>query len=203
MDFDSLHSSSKEPWPPPLNKEKVVFLDRDGTISQENPIEKASEEIDLLPSVAQALKELNDHGFYTVLITNQSRVGRGSLTEERLREVHQDLEKQLEKQGARLDCILYCPHVTDAQGEYQLDCDWKKPNSGMLKFIARKFDVNLKKTFMIGDTVRDIKAGKEVGAITILVGGGESETKPDYECGNLLEAVKIIEKDVWFKNQTP
>lgn len=188
MDFNTLHFSAQQNWPTP--QDKIIFLDRDGTISFENSIEKADRDLKVIPGAKEALIKLKDKGFYLVLITNQPRVGRGYLSEERLREIHEKLQEDL---GIKFDCVLYCPHSEDGVGEYELDCGWKKPKPGMLKFFLNKFGLNPANYFFIGDSEKDIMAGTLAGLKTILLSSIITEDlKTDYTTHSLKEAVSFV-----------
>lgn len=194
MDFDALHRSAHQPWKH-ISRKRVVFLDRDGVIDYENPIEKASDYLELIPGAARAIKRLNDSGLPIVIITNQPRVGRAQITEERLRRIHERLLLDLKRSaGARVDLVLYCPHCLDALiPEFRLDCLWRKPKPGMMQFVSKRFGVDLTQSFVVGDKTSDILSGLAVGARTILVSHDPTySATPHSESANLESAVKII-----------
>jgi len=179
---------------------RAVFLDRDGTINEEiyNPktgvpsAPRDPSQFRLLPRVGNAIKLLNDAGLKVVVITNQSGVARGYLTEEALRRVHKKLEDELSKKGASLDAIYYCPHHPDDE------CGCRKPKIGMLAQAAQDLNIDLKNSYMIGDKISDLKPGIKLGCKTILVltGQGKDWKKdgedPDYIASDLYIAAKWI-----------
>lgn len=179
----------------------AVFLDRDGVINKEIDVLKNIRELRILPNVAEAIKAMNKLGFLVIVVTNQPVVARGWLSEKQLDEIHAVLLYRLGEKGARIDATYYCPHHPDANlVKYRVKCRCRKPNIGMIKTATADFDIDLKKSFMIGDSTRDILAGRRAGLKTILVetgyGGkdGKYDVKPDFIAKNLLAAVKIIKK---------
>ncbi|MEK7075435.1 MAG: HAD family hydrolase [Patescibacteria group bacterium] len=181
--------------------QRAVFLDRDGVINREVDNLKNVKQLRLLPNVAASIKKLNRLGFLIIVVTNQPVIARGWLTEERLEKIHQVLIERLAKQGARIDAIYYCPHHPNANlKKYRLICQCRKPNIGLIKKAVKKFKINIKKSFIIGDRTADILAGKRTKLKTILVKtgyagqDGKYDIKQDFIAGNLSEAVKIIKK---------
>jgi histidinol-phosphate phosphatase family protein len=144
----------------------AVFLDRDGTVIVERHYLSDPEGVELLPGAAEALRALQRRGLPLVLITNQSPIGRGLFGPERLEAIHARLRELLAGAGVRLDGIYYCPH-TPEEG-----CACRKPRSGLLERAARELDLDLARSFVIGDKGCDIDAGRRVGAMTILVRTG-------------------------------
>ena len=178
---------------------KAVFLDRDGTIIQEKDNLKNVRQLKLLPGAAQAIKTLNKTGFLVIIITNQPVVARGWITENHLKKIHDILLERLQKSGASVDGVYYCPHHPEANlKKYRKKCNCRKPNIGLIKKAARKFSVSLKGSFIVGDSTRDILAGNRAGLKAILVKtgyagkDGKYKAKPDFIVKNLKEAVKII-----------
>jgi len=181
---------------------KAVFLDRDGTINKEVDNLDDSNQLRLLSGVADAIKKLKKLGFLVVIVTNQPVVARGLLSEEEVDSIHELLIKRLRKKGANVDGIYYCPHHPEATlKEYRKKCKYRKPGAGMLLKAAKDFNIDLKRSFIVGDRTADILAGKRAGAKTILVNtgyGGEDKkyiVKPEFVANNLLEAVKVIKKN--------
>jgi D-glycero-D-manno-heptose 1,7-bisphosphate phosphatase len=185
-----------------------VFMDRDGTVSKEIGYVNHAARYELLPRTAAAIKVLNEKGIKAFLATNQAGVARGYFPEERIKEVHDKLENLLEKEAAYLDAIYYCKHHPDVgEGEYKQDCDCRKPDPGMLKAGAEEFDLDLSKSYMIGDKISDVEMAHEVEAQGILVltgyGRGNYEndrdqwaTEPDYIAEDLYDAIEWILMDV-------
>lgn len=182
----------------------AVFLDRDGTINHDVDNLRDIKKLRLLPGAAQAIGQLNKLGFLVIVITNQPVVARGWLTEADVEQINQELNKRLKNQGAKIDGFYYCPHHPNANlKKYRRECDCRKPNIGMVKKAQKDFDIDLRKSFFVGDSTRDILAGKSAGLKTILVstgyGGkdGVYKVEPDRTANNLKEAVEVIKK--WQK----
>ncbi|MEK7195071.1 MAG: HAD-IIIA family hydrolase [Patescibacteria group bacterium] len=180
---------------------RAVFLDRDGTINKEVNLLRSVRQLRILPGVARAIRDLNKLGFLVVVVTNQAVVARGWVKEREIDRVHAVLIDRLKQRGAKLDAIYYCPHHPRADlKKYRVRCRCRKPNVGMIKKAVRKFGINLRKSFIVGDHTWDILTGKRSGLKTILVktgyGGkdGRYEVKPDFVVKNLPEAVGIIKK---------
>lgn len=189
---------------------KAIFLDRDGTIIKEVDYLHLGnlKEMRFFPGVAQAIKTLNRLGFLVVVITNQPVVARGYATEKEIDQIHAVLVKRLEKKGAKIDAIYFCPHHPEATlPNYRVRCRCRKPNTGMIIKATKKFSINLKKSFLVGDRLADVAAAKKAGVKMILVKTGcgqdtiskaQQESKhygkPDFVAKNLKEAVKIIQK---------
>jgi D-glycero-D-manno-heptose 1,7-bisphosphate phosphatase len=184
------------------NKQRAVFVDRDGTINEERGLITNPEEISLVLDAAEAIRKLNRSPFLTICVTNQPVIARG-MAAERLDAIHARLDTLLGKEGAYLDDLFFCPHHPDKGypeevPELKIDCGCRKPKPGMLLAAAKKYNVDLAASFMIGDSTADILAGQSAGCATIGVksGVGLADGKycvmPDRVCGNLLEAVRWI-----------
>lgn len=181
------------------NKNKAVFLDRDGVINKKLPEHnyiKKWEEFKFLPNIAEAIRELNKK-FLVIVTSNQRGVGRGMMAIEDLEDIHIKMKKALQKQNARIDGIYFCPH------NYKDNCNCRKPKPGMLFKAAKHFGIDLSQSYIIGDSSVDIQAGKRVGCRTILISNHKDylfpelkkkEIYPDYIAPYLLEAVKVIKK---------
>lgn len=152
----------------------AVFLDRDGTINVEVDYLSDPEQLELIPGAGAAIARLNRAQLPVVVVTNQSGVARGLLSEERLAEIHTELERQLAACGARLDLILYCPdHPEVGQGSYRRDSPRRKPGSGMLLEAQASLGLDLSRSWIVGDAGRDLAAGLAVGTRAILVSTGK------------------------------
>lgn len=184
-------------------RNKAVFLDRDGTINREVDVLRRLSQLKIFPKVAEAIQKLNKAGFLVVVITNQAVVARGWLTEKEIDKIHAVLIKRLAKNGAKIDAVYYCPHHPNANlKKYRLLCSCRKPKPGMILKAIKKYHIDRKKSFMIGDTTRDILAGKRAGLKTIIVRTGyggkdgyHKNVKPDFVAKDLFGAVKIVQKN--------
>jgi D,D-heptose 1,7-bisphosphate phosphatase len=161
-----------DPLDPPRGGQRrpAVFLDRDGTLIEDVPYLSDPSAIRFLPGAAEALVRLGHAGFARVLVTNQSGIGRGFFTEERLREIHDELEGRLAAVGASLDGIYYCPAAPD-EGAGQ-DCPDRKPAPGMLLRGAVELGIDLDASWMVGDKMSDVLAGLNAGCRSILLRAG-------------------------------
>ena len=149
-------------------KQKAIFLDRDGTINTNCGFVTKPEQFLLMPGAAEAVKKINKSGYLAIVITNQPVIARGDCTFEELAEIHAKMETELGKEGAFIDGLYFCPHHTDKgfpgeRPEYKCDCDCRKPKAGLFQMAARDFNVDLSQSYMIGDGERDIEAGENAG----------------------------------------
>lgn len=149
-------------------KQKAIFLDRDGTINTNCGFVTKPEQFVLMPGAAEAVKKINKSGYLAIVITNQPVIARGDCTFEELAEIHAKMETELGKEGAFIDGLYFCPHHTDKgfpgeRPEYKCDCDCRKPKAGLFQMAARDFNVDLSQSYMIGDGERDIEAGENAG----------------------------------------
>ena len=183
---------------------RAVFIDRDGTISEEVGYINHPSRFRVFPYAAAAIKHLNDHGWLAIVVTNQAGVARGYFSEEMIQTVHAEMTKELERDGARLDAIYYCAHHPSVgEPPYRFDCDCRKPKPGLISRAARDFDVDLTASWMLGDRYSDVELARNAGVKSMFVlsgyGRGEWEhqranwtEQPDLVAGNLLEAVQVI-----------
>jgi len=180
-----------------------VFIDRDGTLNEERDFVKRPEDLRLVEGAADAVKTLNELGVVTCVISNQSGIARGFFSEADLAGIHSALEMQLLEAGARLDRIYYCPHhATEGIPPYRIDCECRKPKPGMLRMAEREFNIDLSRSFVIGDKLDDISAGIAVDATTILVLTGygrkshemaaRNNVTPDAIVPSITEAVRFV-----------
>ena len=184
-----------------MMKQRAIFLDRDGVINVEKTFVLSPADMELYPESAEAVKKINDSGFLAIVVTNQSAVARNYITVEELDRIHDELKRQLGEKGAGLDGIYYCPHRESLDEEpentgYIMDCECRKPKPGMLLQAAEDFDIDLDRSYLIGDSARDILAGKSAGCTTIGLKTGHAlkgiEEHPDYTFDDLSEAVDFI-----------
>ena len=156
------------------NKQKAVFLDRDGTINIYKGFLTDINEFELLPNVVEAIKIINSSGYLAIVVTNQPVVARGEVSFEQLEEIHKKMETLLGAQGAYIDGIYYCPHHPHKgyEGEIpelKINCECRKPKPGMLLEAAKDFNIDLEQSWMIGDSVNDVQAGMAAGCKTALI----------------------------------
>lgn len=156
------------------NRQRAIFLDRDGTLNQDVGFLKAIEDMSLLPKVPETIKLINESGYLAIVITNQPVIARGEVSFEMLNEIHNKMETLLADKGAYLDDIFFCPHHPDRgfEGEIRslkIECECRKPKPGLLLEAAEKYNIDLKQSWMIGDHERDIEAGRAAGCSTIMI----------------------------------
>ena len=193
---------------------KAIFMDRDGTISEEAGYINHISRFQLLPGTIEAIRLINQSSFKAIVITNQSGVGRGYFPEGLVQKVHDKMNTLLHEGDAYLDKIYYCPHHPQAvSGKYRIDCNCRKPKPGMLEKAAEEFNLDFSQSYVIGDKYTEIALGHAVGSKSILVltgyGRGEFEFfsrqwehKPHFVAENLLSAVnRILEHKVILKNE--
>lgn len=174
----------------------AVFLDRDGVINVRPALHSyvtSPQELTLLPHAAEGIRLLKAHDFLVIVATNQAGVGRGVMRLEELHLVHEALQEELARHSAALDAIYYCPHApTDG-------CDCRKPKAGLLRHAARELGVDLSRSFMVGDSLSDLMAGRRAGCTAILAGIGDVEdvcgeeaALADHVAADLAEAARVV-----------
>ncbi len=188
------------------NKQKAIFLDRDGTINKYVGFVKSKDQFELLPDTASAIKTINEAGYLAIVITNQPVIARGDTTYAELQEIHDKMETLLGKNGAYLDAIYYCPHHPHKgfEGEIpelKFDCECRKPKPGMLLKAANDLNIDLSQSWMIGDSLNDILAGKNAGCMTALVNNPKDSYDEDINADTLLDAINIIINDKKLVNK--
>jgi D-glycero-D-manno-heptose 1,7-bisphosphate phosphatase len=183
-----------------LKREKVIFIDRDGVINQdpagwtEHSYVTTWRDFHFLPGVFAALKKFKKHRYKVIIISNQAGVGKGYFTNERLREITRKMAEEIRKQGGDVREAFYCTHTDED------NCACRKPKTGLFDKAMKKYKIDAATTYYIGDTRRDILAGKEAGLKTILVLTGKTapkdvdgwDVRPDYICSGLSEAADFI-----------
>ena len=185
------------------NKQRCIFLDRDGTINRYKGFLRHTEDFELEEKASLAIKKINASPYLTVVVSNQPVIARGECSFGELEKIHSRMETLLGLEGAYLDRIYYCPHHTDKcfEGEVpelKFDCDCRKPKTGMLTRAAAEMNIDLASSWIIGDTTVDIQTGKNAGMKTCLVMTGEAgedkkyDAKPDLVGKNLLECIEMI-----------
>jgi histidinol-phosphate phosphatase family protein len=175
---------------------RVVFIDRDGTIIEDKDFIKSPDEIEFIPGSIEALRILKKMGYKIIVISNQSGIGRGILTEKMVKEVNDSFIRQLREKGTSIDALYYCPHHPED------GCNCRKPETGMIRRAVAEHKLYLKEAVVIGDKLSDIEMGRRIGAKSILVltGYGKKEreklqdamSKPDFIADDLLAAVKQL-----------
>ena len=187
---------------------RAIFLDRDGVICENRGLVYKKEELILLPRVLDALKVLKCKGYLLIVVTNQPQVARGLVTEDGIKKFHEEINKSLK---GIIDQFYFCPHhpemhpdVLEQAKKYRVNCNCRKPQPGMLLQAAREFNLNLNESWMIGDMITDILAGKSAGCKTILVKSPDNnkiivsstnldkEAKPDKYAKSLYDSIKFI-----------
>jgi D,D-heptose 1,7-bisphosphate phosphatase len=172
---------------------KAVFLDRDGTLIVNRHYGSDPDGIELLDGVLEGLLELRKAGYKLVLVSNQSGVARGYFDEVSVARMHDRLQRILDRHGAALDGLEYCPHHPEGVvPPYAVECTCRKPAPGMLRRAARKHSVNLSASWMVGDIEADVEAGRRAGARTVLVGPETSPAPPDFRAEDFTDAVRHI-----------
>ena len=183
-------------------------MDRDGTVSEEVGYVKHPSRFRVFPYSADAIKLLNDNGWLAIVVTNQAGVARGYFAEDVIMKVHEQLRLDVEKSGAKLDAIYYCAHHPSVgEPPYRLDCDCRKPKTGLIERAAADFEIDLQRSWMVGDRYGDVELAQNAGLHSALVlsgyGRGEWEyqralwkLEPELVAENLLEVARtVIERD--------
>lgn len=161
------------------NKQKAIFLDRDGTINKYVGFLWNIDDFELIEGVAEAIRRINESGYLVVVVTNQPVIARGEVSFEELEEIHNKMETLLGQQGAYIDGLYFCSHHPDSGyageiKELKIECDCRKPKPGMLLKAAEEFNIEISSSWMVGDGVNDVKAGKNAGCMTVLIKNSNS-----------------------------
>ena len=186
--------------------DRAIFLDRDNTLIEDPGYINHPDQVRLIHGAAKALIEFKSMGYRLIVVTNQSGVARGILTENVLNDIHERLNLLLSNKGAQLDAIYYCPYHPDGIiPKYMMESEYRKPNPGMILKAARELDIDLSGSWVIGNSPRDIEAGKRANCRTILVRIRQTkpglpsmkkntDPEPDFQAVNMKEAVNIVKK---------
>jgi D,D-heptose 1,7-bisphosphate phosphatase len=177
---------------------RTAFLDRDGTIIEDKDFIKTPDEIEFLQGSIEAIKILRKLDYKIIVISNQSGIGRGILTEEMVEKVNESFLERLKKENAEIDGLYFCPHSPED------NCDCRKPETGLIKRAMAEHKLDLKDAVVIGDKLSDVELGKKLRAKTVLVltGYGKKEAEkakvsqllPDFIANDLLDAVSWLKK---------
>ena len=180
-----------------MNKRKAIFLDRDGTLNVEVARVAAPEDLILIEGIGEAVRRINVSDFLAILVTNQAVIARGHCDRAMLRTIHAKLRETLRKSAAHLDAIYFCPHHPD----FGPPCNCRKPKPAMLHAAANDFDIDLAKSWVIGDSAKDIQLARNAGTRCVLIRTGKAgsdigtegmHAQPDFVTGTLGEAVELI-----------
>jgi len=182
----------------------AVFIDRDGTLSEEVGYINHPSRFRLFPFAADAIRHLNENGWLAILVTNQAGVARGYFSEEMIKTVHAQMRSELENAGAKLDAVYYCAHHPSVgEPPYRQDCNCRKPKPGLISRAAKDFEIDLEKSWVVGDRYSDVELARnaQVKSMFVLSGYGRGEwehqkdswkERPDLVAEDLLEAVQMI-----------
>lgn len=178
------------------NKQKAIFLDRDGTINRYVGFLRDIDEFELIDGVAEAIKKINNSGYLAIVITNQPVIARGEVSIAELERIHNKMETLLGYKGSYVDALYFCPHhphkgYEGEVKELKIECECRKPNPGMLIRAAREYNVDLTNSWMVGDSKSDIEAGRAAGCKTALVANDEMYGQ-DITASDLVEFVEKI-----------
>lgn len=183
---------------------KAVFLDRDGTVNEEVGYLNDVSKLRLIPGASRAIHRLNKAGFKVILVTNQSGVARGYFPEDLVHEAHARLDQLLKADDARIDAVYYCPHhPTAGNSGFTMECDCRKPRTGLIERAVKDHNIDITRSYMVGDKWSDIELGHRAGVRSVLVMSGfapddpgnkrpERLEEPDYRAGDLQEAAGWI-----------
>lgn len=174
----------------------VIFSDRDGTIIEDVHFLRSKDQVKILPNVCKGLKKITSSGKRIVIITNQAVVARGWISENELTEINDYICKLFQSKGVNISAIYSCPHHPNATlPKYRLSCKCRKPEIGMFLQASQDFNIKLEGSYMIGDGVEDVIAGKKVGISTIMIGSAKdkaNEVSPDFYVDDILSATQIV-----------
>ena len=189
------------------NRQRAIFLDRDGTMNVSKGFISNADDLELIPGTIEAIKAINKSGALAIVITNQPVIARGECSFEELHNIHNKLKTLLGEKGAFVDDIFYCPHHPDKgfEGEVpelKFDCECRKPKTGMVDEAVKKYNIDLSKSYMVGDSTMDLELARNAGVKSVLVdtgfagNDGKYDRSCDIEAKDLLDAVEKIIKDM-------
>lgn len=176
------------------HRKPAVFLDRDGVLTEEKSYICSLEELSLFSYAEECVKYIHERGYHAIVLTNQSGVARGLFTEETLREMNEYLKREI-----HVDAVYYCPHHPQGTVSlYKIKCNCRKPGIGLFEQACRDFNIDMKKSYMVGDRAADILAGKKAGIRTVLLESGygtarlEEDVTPDYVLEDLKDMLRLL-----------
>ena len=189
------------------NRQRAIFLDRDGTMNVSKGFISNADDLELIPGTIEAVKAINKSGALAIVITNQPVIARGECSFEELHNIHNKLKTLLGEKGAFVDDIFYCPHHPDKgfEGEVpelKFDCECRKPKTGMINEAVDKYNIDLSKSYMVGDSTMDLELARNAGVRSVLVdtgfagNDGKYDRSCDIEAKDLLDAIEKIIKDM-------
>ena len=153
--------------------EKAIFLDRDGTINVDKGYVHKPEDFVFMAGAPEAIRQMNKFGYKVIVISNQSGIARGFFTSDDVVKLHEHINLELNKYGARIDAYYFCPHHPD----YDMECDCRKPKTGLIEQAVKDFNIDLTQSWMIGDKASDLECAGNIGlkAVLLLTGYGSKE----------------------------
>ena len=181
----------------------AVFWDRDNTLIKDPGYISRPEQVKLIPGAGKALRRIGEAGFENIIATNQSGIARGKFDEERLKEIHERMNRLFATQQAKIDAIYYCPYLEGPEAkvaDYRRESDLRKPKPGMLLQAALERNIDLAASWSIGDSIRDAEAGRQAGCRTILIVSDKKDDTAvnhkavDFVAHSIAEAVDIVLK---------
>jgi histidinol-phosphate phosphatase family protein len=186
-----------------VSPQRAVFLDRDGTLVPDKDCLRDANELELLPGIAEAIHKLNLAGWRTVVVTNQPVIAKGFCDEAELQRMHNKMETLLGREHAFLDRIYFCPHHPEKgfpgeRADLKIECDCRKPKTGMIQKAVADLNIDLKQSWLVGDTTTDLQTAKNAGVKSILVKTGNAgrdgkfSAQPDFMFDTLAQAVDFI-----------
>ncbi len=176
----------------------AIVMDRDGTVCEEVGYVNHVSRVRLLPRSAAAIRAAREAGYATVLVTNQAGVARGYFDEALVHRVHERVRELLAAEGAAVDAIYHCPHHPEAgEPPYRTDCGCRKPRPGMILRARDDLSLDLSRSFVVGDSMRDVEAGRRAGTATVLVLTGYGRGELEHRSGSWTSRPDHVAEDLW------